>query len=613
MSAGYAPDPREPLPSADRIARLFLPHRLALGGTAALVLLQVGLTMIGPLLLEQVIGKALPDHRTRLLVALCAVMIVASVLACAASAVVAALTNSVGQRVMHQLRTDVFEHVQQLPLEFFSAESNSQIQARMASDIGSLSDILTFAISGALVGVTGLLAGGLAMAILSWPLALISLALAIPLNMLNRRYSGRREELAARRQERVADMLEVVAEDLSLPGVVLGRTLGGSRRQGARFAAASQRVADLTYQQRMAGNAARSVIALALACILPLIFLLAGTVMTGLSLGTVVVIAVVQARISGPIQLLLGLSGSLRGARVMFGRVFAYLDMPAGCSVAYVPVAPALGCGVRARAICYRYAEASRLAVDEVGLQLDPGSVTLITGESGSGKSTLALILAGLLVPLRGAVEIDGYPAAPGQLWAEVTLIPQESQLRNASVRENMLIADPDASDEKILAAIAVAQAGRLLSRLPDGLDSAVGANGYQLSGGERQRLAIARAMLAGGRLLVLDESTSALDNLTAERVTRAVRDFRPDCAIVLVAHRIPEMEPGDQVLVLADGKVVERGLHRDLARPGHRYQQMVLAQAAAAASAEPDGAALLPRTLLPAGARTPAIRTASL
>jgi ATP-binding cassette, subfamily B, bacterial len=607
MMAGDPPDPAQPLPSAGRIARLFLPHRWALAGTALLVLLQVGLTMGGPLLLQRIISEALPHHRTRLLVLLCAFMIVCSVLACAASAVVALLTNSVGQRVMHQLRLAVFEHVQRLPLKFFSAESNSQIQARMASDIGGLSDILTFTMASALVGVTGLLAGGLVMVILSWPLALISLALAIPLNLLNRRYNGRREELAARRQEQTADMLEVVAEDLSLPGVILGRTLRAYARQCARFAAASQRVAELTYRQRMAGNTARSLISLALACILPLIYLLAGTVMPGLSLGAIVVISVVQARISGPIQLLFGLSGSMRSGRVMFGRVFAYLDMPAERGVAGMDLTPAAHHGINARAICCRYGDTARAAVDGVDVELDLGSVTLITGESGSGKTTLALILAGLLVPSSGVVEIDRCPAAPEQLSGAVTLIPQEAQLRNTSIRENMLIADPDASDDKILTAIAVAHAGRLLDRLPDGLDTAVGANGYQLSGGERQRLAIARALLARSDLLILDESTCALDNMTAEQVTRSVRAARPGCALVLVAHRIPELEPDDQVLVLAGGKVAERGRHRDLARPGHLYEQMLLAQAAAARVSGSLGAAVLPRTLVPAGAHAPA------
>jgi ATP-binding cassette, subfamily B, bacterial len=612
MTADGASDLTGPLPSAGRIARLFLPHRWALAGTALLVLLQVGLSTAGPLLLQQIVSKALPDHQTRLLIVLCAIMIVFSTLAWAASAVVASLTNSVGQRVMHRLRTSVFEHVQRLPLEFFSAESNSQIQARIASDIGDLSDIVTYTIQGALVAVTGLLAGGLAMAILSWPLALVSLALSIPLNLLNRRYSSRREQLAARRQEQVAVMMEVVSEDLSLSGVVLGRTLRAYRRQGARFAAASQRVSDLTYHQRMAGNTARSLVGLSLACIPPLIYLLAGTAMPGVSLGTVVVISVVQARISGPTQMLLGLSVSTRSARAMLARVFAYLDLPAEPCGASQDLTPAARHVVRGRSICHRYGNAARAAVDGVDIEFDLGSVTLITGESGCGKSTLALILAGLLVPSRGVVEIDRCRAAPEQLWAAVTLVPQENQFCNASMRENMLVADPDASDEEVLAAMTVAHADGLLARLPDGLDTTVGANGYQLSGGERQRLAIARAVLARSDLLILDESTSALDNVTAEQVMRSVRAARPDCALVLVAHRIPEMEPDDQVLVLADGKIVERGSHRDLARPGYLYQRVILAQAAAASgSGSGLHVAVLPvQTLVPAAAPVPAHAT---
>jgi len=545
-----------------RIARRFAPYRWRLCWAAVLVVTSVTLSMIAPLLLQRVINDALPSHDTRLLIALCSAMIVSGVLSSGIYVALNYVTNSIGQHVVDQLRIEVYSRVQRLPLEFFSAEPNSEIQARMTSDIGGISDILTYAAQGALAGIVSLLAAGLVMFILSWPLALTSLFLACALNLLNNRFSARRRTLATERQDRIGEMLGLVGEQLSMSGIILGRTLLRANRQRSSFVNVSGQIADLTRRQRLIGGTARAVIGVTLACLPPTVYILSGTLVPGLSLGTVVVLATMQTRLSGPIQELLSLSGSMQGSMAMFQRIFAYLDMrPA------VPEDTGLivesksrdRTPIHARDISYSYPAATRVALTDINIDISPGSTTLIVGETGSGKSTLALILAGLLAPACGTIEVDGTPRSTFELWPYVTLVPQETAIFNTTIRDNLLFARPDATEPELLDAIMAAQLGKLISRLPDGIETMVGDNGHQLSGGERQRLAIARALLSRSPILIADEATSALDAATAAAVHQSLRAHYHHGALVLIAHRVPDLEDSDTIVVLQDGRIVER------------------------------------------------------
>jgi ATP-binding cassette subfamily B protein len=562
-----------------RIAGRFAPYRWLLLASAVLILVAVALTMLVPLLLLHVINE-LAHHETRLLALLCSGMIVAGILASVLMVAMTALTNSVGQRVVHGLRLDVYDRLQGMPLAFFAAEPNSEIQARMASDIGGISDVVTFTSQGMLSAAASLLAACLVMLILSWPLALVSLALAAALNVLNQRFNTRRRDLATQRQDRVSALLALVGEHLTLSGVILGRTMQRSADQRSRFEDVSQQIGDLTYQQRLAGSTARALIGMALACLPPTIYLLAGTMIPGLSIGTVVVLAAMQTRLSGPIQQLLSLSGTAQSSMAMFERVFAYLDMepvlPPATS-ARPRLEPARPVSMRVSGVSHRYESSGRMTLADVSLDFPAGSTTLIAGPTGSSKTTLALILAGLLAPSAGNVEVDGRPVSGRELWPHVTLLAQETAIFNATVRENLLFARPDATEAQLREVIAAAQLSHLIAALPQALDTTVGDNGHQLSGGERQRLALAQAMLAPGSVLITDEATSALDSETADAVYQALREFCRGQTLVMIAHRIPALYPSDQVVVLAGGRVTECGSYRQLStRPPSPARQPI-------------------------------------
>jgi ATP-binding cassette subfamily B protein len=579
---------------ARRIALRFLPYRWMLCLTALLVLLSVALSMAGPLLLRELIDNALPRRETRLLIVLSTAMIISGVLSSGIVVALSIMTNWIGQRVVHQLRVDVYDRVQHMPLDFFAREPTAEIQARMASDITGISDVITYTATSTLAALVGLLAAGLVMLVMSWPLALCCLALAVILGLFNRRYNALRKDLAGQGQEQMAMLLRHVEDDLTLSGIILGRTFGRHSAQRSRFGATSRQVGDLAYRQRVAGSTARGVIGLTMACIPPMIYLLAGTAIHGLSVGTAIVMVTLQMRLTGPIQQLLGLNGRLQSSQAMFRRVFDYLDLQPAVVLDTEdqdrhPQRKCLAATLQVHGVWHRYPDAERRVLAGIDLNIAPESTTLIMGHTGSGKTTLALIMAGLVAPSGGAVRIGpvrtpsrSKPAVAGhELWQDVTLVAQETVLYNASIRDNLLFAAPDATDSEMLRLAGIMQLGDLIARLPAGLDTTVGEHGYQFSGGERQRLALVRALLAPGKILIADEATSALDNATAAAVHDGLRKVCRDRALVMIAHRIPQLAEYDQVIVLADGRVAHHGTHGELSRECLEYRELLAAQTA--------------------------------
>jgi ATP-binding cassette subfamily B protein len=571
------------------VADRFRPYRWRLLTSMVLVLTAVGLSMLWPLLLKVVINQALPEHRTGLLAALCLAMIAAGILSTVIMVGQGALANSLGQAVVHRLRADVYDTMQAMPVEFFAGEPNTDIQALLASDIGGISDLVTFTAQGALAAAVNLLAASLVMLVLSWPLALVSLLLAGGLNLANSRFTAKRRALATARQAKVADMLRAVGEDLTMPGVILGRTLGRCPAQRQRFLAISEQISALTCQQRLAGSSARALIGVTLACLPPAIYWLSGTLVPSLSLGAVVVLSTMQVRVSSPIQQLLSLNGEMQASLAMFDRVFACLGLqaparqPAASPAGSRPVLRADSPRtLRARDVSFRYSGAARDALRGIDLTLRPGSTTVIAGTSGSGKSTLALLLAGLMAPSSGVLELDGRPAHEELLRANVTLLAQEGATFNASLRDNLLFARPDATEAELGAAISAAGLAELVTRLGRGLDTLVGERGYQLSGGERQRVALARALLVPSPILIADEASSALDVATADLVHRSLCEHARAGALVVIAHRIPQLAAADQVVLLERGRITETGSHAELLSRSSAYADLVRMAAAA-------------------------------
>jgi ATP-binding cassette, subfamily B, bacterial len=595
-----------------RIAGRFRPYRWRMLASLALIVISTGLGMIWPLLLPRVIDVALPQHRTGLLAELCIAMIAAGLLSSIILVGQSAVANSLGQEVVHELRADVYAKVQDMPLEILSGEPNSRIQALLASDIGGISDFVTFTAQGALAAVVNLMAACVVMLILNWPLALASLSLGTVLAVLNHRFMRKNVTLAAERQERVTEMLKTVAEDLAMPGVILGRTLGQCEAQRKKFLDISREIGFLTRRLRLAGSGARALIGMTLVCLPPAIYWMSGSLISGLSLGTVVVISTMQVRLSAPIQQLLGLNSQFQSSLVMFDRVFDYLDagprLPESQPAATEPAdtqptmstVPAPTTGpvplLRLREVGFRYPHTDRDAIGSVDLTIRAGT-TVIAGSSGSGKSTLALLMSGLMAPTRGVIEFSGLPTR-SVLQAGVTLLSQEGITFNASLRDNLLFASPSATDAELMAALTTASLDGLVRSLPQDLDAIVGERGYQLSGGERQRVALARVLLAPTPVLIADEATSALDIPTAERIYKSLRANASTEGLVIITHRIPELAADDQIVLLEGGRIVETGAHAQLVAKDGLYVNLLRNQASGPENGRLPAESVLPISL---------------
>ncbi|WP_131736170.1 ABC transporter ATP-binding protein [Actinomadura roseirufa] len=569
-----------------RLIPRFRPHRTLIVLSALLIMCMVALSMVSPLALRALIDDALPHRDDGLLAALCLFMIAAGVLTNLASLLQGRLTHLAGQRLVHDLRVDVFDAVQRMPLTFFTAESNSRTQSVLVSDIEEISDTVTFSAQVILFSLTGILTAGAGMLLLSWPLAVVTLALTIMLSLVNNRFARKRRRLTSARQDGVARMMRRVGEDLSLSGVIVGRTFGRQPVQRDRFAAESAAIADLTYRQRLAGRSVYAIIGIAFACVPPLIYWTAGSLFPGVSVGSVVVISLLQARLAGPIQELLDTAGMITSSTVTFDRVFAYIDMAEGRAA--VPHRPPLSAGVaagppdlRLSGVGFTYPAADAAALREVSADFPGGSTTFVVGRSGSGKSTLAYVAAGLLAPTEGEVSAGHRVPGMSGLHSLVTLVPQEPAVFNTSVRENLLIALPDATDEALRAVLAAVELDTVVDGLAEGMDTSVGEHGHELSGGERQRLGLARAMLSPSPILILDEAASALDGVLSDSVYRSVRSHCVDRTLIVIAHRIPPLNDGDSVLLLTDGRVAEHGGHKELITESRTYRQLFAAQAA--------------------------------
>jgi ATP-binding cassette subfamily B protein len=570
-----------------RVGRLFKAHRGRLGAVLALIFLSAGLGMISPFLLRAVLDTAIPERDTALLTGLVAGMIAIAIATGALGVAQTYLSNSVGQRVMHELRSAVYRHLQRLSLAFFTKTRTGEVQSRIANDIGGVENVVTNTATSIVSNLTTVLATVVAMFLLDWRLAAFSLVLLPLFVFLTRRVGAERKKITTKRQETMADISTLVEESLSVSGILLGKTMGRSRELADRFSAESAQLADLEVKQRMAGRWVMASIQATFAIMPALVYWFAGqSFATGgsvISIGTLVAFTTLQTRLFFPIGQLLSIGIDIQTSLAMFDRVFEYLDLEIDIEErpdARELVAP-LG-DVSFEDVWFRYArseEEGPWTLRGVSLDVPAGTRLGVVGETGSGKTTLGYLVARLYDAERGRVAIDGADVRDvsfESLAATVGVVSQETYLFHASIRDNLRFARPDAGDDEVEDVARAAQIHDLIASLPDGYDTMVGERGYRFSGGEKQRIAIARTMLRNPRVLVLDEATSALDTETERQVQLALDRLSEGRTTIAIAHRLSTIRDADQIVVLDRGRIVERGTHEELLELGGRYSELV-------------------------------------
>jgi ATP-binding cassette, subfamily B, bacterial len=574
-------NPRVPL---RRIMRLFRPYRWSLSFVLFLVAASSLVSLVNPFLIREVIDVALPKGRTGLLTVLVAAMIVVAIANSSFSVSQTYVSTKVGQRVMHDLRTAVYSHLQRMSLAFFTRTRTGEVQSRIANDIGGMQATVTTTATTLVSNLTTVVAAIIAMIVLDWRLTIASLIMMPAFVWVSRRVGTERRRITRDRQRQLSLISTIVQESLSVSGVLLGHTMGRSASLADSFGAESGKLSDLEVSSNMAGRWRQSTIQIVMSAMPAVIYWVTGLTGHGghmaISIGTLVAFTTLQQSLFRPTVQLLSVGLDIQSSLELFGRIFEYLDLPVDIDEPEHPVTPPTIHGeVRLEDVSFSYTGADRPTLDGIDVIVPAGRSLAVVGETGSGKTTLSYLIPRLYDVTSGSVTLDGVDVRDmsfDALAAAIGVVSQETYLFHASVADNLRFAKPDATDAELVAAAQVAQIHDHLMSLPDGYDTVVGERGYRFSGGEKQRLAIARAVLRDPPVLVLDEATSALDTQTEQAVQEAIDAASQGRTTITIAHRLSTVRDADEIIVLDHGEIAERGTHAELLAVGGQYAALV-------------------------------------
>lgn len=564
-----------------RVLALFKPHIGAIAVVVGLIVLTSILTVVQTFLVRETVDVAIPHQDVPLLLWLVGAMIALVVVTQGLGVIQTFLSTRIGQTIMHSLRTSVFANVQRQSLRFFTTWKGGEIQSRLTNDISAMQSVITSTATSIASNLTTAVATIAAMIALSPRLSLLSLIVLPPSIYLTRKVALVRRRMTAKHQDALAKMLQHITENLSLSGARLTKTIGAQSRVADEFDDVSHSLIDLEIESQLAGRWRMATMQIIFAVIPALVYLFAGLPATsgGMTIGTLIAFTALQSQVFRPMMGLLNLGAQWVSSMALFSRIFEFLDLkPEIVEPEYPRDSEIIDATVTFEHVDFRYDDAA-LVLDDISFEIAPGTTTALVGQTGSGKSTIASLITRLADPTRGRVLIGGVDVRDVSATAitdMIGVVSQETYLMHASIRENLLLANPEASEMELWEALESARVATLIRDLPDGLDTVVGSRGHRFSGGEQQRLSIARTLLREPSILVLDEATSALDNATERAVNSIIERSR--VSRLVIAHRLSTVHDADQILVLNRGRIVERGTHTELLARGGTYAKLIRA-----------------------------------
>ncbi len=564
-----------------RVVGLFGPYRWKVCGILLILMVVAVLGIVNPYMLKLIIDDAILKHNLRLLVLLAGIMVVTPILSTGLGVWQTYLNAVVGQRMMQDLRVALYSHLQNLPLRFFTATRTGEIQSRLANDVGGVDSVITNTATTTVANLTRGAATLAGMAFLSWQLTLISIAVLPIFILVTIRVGEVRRRVSAETQATLADLSALAEETLSVSGVLLTKVYGREHAARQRYVGETSRLTALMIRQQMVGRWFFGFISTFFSILPAGVYLVAGLVLHagtkgGVTVGTLVSFTTFQSQLFFPIGQLLNIQVELQGALALFDRIFQYLDVPVEIAdrpgALEIPAQEISG-EVAFEHVYFSYERGGPPAVEDISFSAQPGQLVALVGPSGAGKSTLTYLMARLYDVDRGRVTLDGHDLrdlSQSTLRSAVAVVTQETFIFHSTVRENLLVGKPDASEEELVAAARAAAIHERIMELPEGYDTLGGERGYRLSGGEKQRIALARAILKNPRVLVLDEATSSLDTVSERAIQDAISGLMEGRTTIAIAHRLSTILAADLILAMDHGRIVEAGDHADLlARDG--------------------------------------------
>jgi ATP-binding cassette subfamily B protein len=529
----------------------------------------------------------------------------------------------IGEGIIYDLRTRVYDHVQRMPLQFFTRTQTGALVSRLNNDVLGAQQAFTSTLSGTVGNIISLVLTAGVMFTLSWQVTAISLML-VPAFLLPARAVGRRlAEITRESYQLDATMNATMTERFGVSGALLVKLFGRPEVEADRFGERARRVRDIGVQQAMYSTTFFVAMVLVSSLALALTYGLGGwlAVSGAVSAGTVVTLALLLTRLYGPITALSNVRVSVMSALVSFERVFEVLELTPAISEKPDAVdLPAGSARVEFRDVHFRYpsaAEVSLASLEDVAtldrtagdpvlkgvsFTVEPGQMVALVGPSGAGKSTTAMLVTRVYDVTSGAVLVGGVDvrdATLDSLRGTIGVVTQDAHLFHETLADNLRYAKPEATDEELWIALDRAQIGHLIRGLPDGLSTVVGERGYRFSGGEKQRIAIARLLLKAPSIVILDEATAHLDSESEAAVQRALTEALSGRTALVIAHRLSTVRDADLILVLDDGRIVERGTHAELVEANGLYAELYHTQFAVAGSPRPFDASPEPVVLV--------------
>jgi len=586
-----------------RILRFASPYKKLLGIFLFLVVIDAAITAANPLILRQIINHGIIARNTHVIVDLALLVGGLALVDAAVEFSTRLISSQIGEGLIYDMRTRIFSHIQHMSLAFFTRTQTGALVSRLNNDVLGAQEAFTDVLSNVVGNIISVLLVLIAMFILSWQLTLVAIIM-LPIFLFPARWLGRKlHAITLEAYDLNATMNNTMIERFNVSGALLAKVFGNPKREEDLFKKRAARVRDIGVTQSMYARFLFIALLLTASLSVAIIYGWGGVLAVDkvINVGTVVALTAYLARLYGPLTQLSNMNVDIMTALVSFERVFEVLDLePLVEEKKDAVTLPDVSASIRFEHVDFQYPTAQEVSLaslesvatlaktkpkqilHDVSFTIKPGQFVALVGPSGAGKTTISQLVARLYDPNKGSVfidDIDIRDATLDSIRDRIGIVTQDAHLFHETIRENLLFANPDASEADMQVALNNAQLTDLVANLPEGLDTMVGDRGYRLSGGEKQRLAIARVLLKQPNIVILDEATAHLDSESEKAIQRALETALAGRTSLVIAHRLSTVQQADLILVIDQGHVVESGKHEQLIKEKGIYAELYKTQ----------------------------------